>query len=290
MTMEKIAARQNEAWPLRMQFAARMLYNKAEKKNYAIWVLCIISTIMGFIASILPAWLASVVILLVDSLAFVFGIQMEKNIRQAAGLRGMFDRFVFGMPLDTAEDNTAELREVAVNLSEKYPREYEHQTTHDGSDVPPGVKDWYNTKIAVKEGFPPAFFLIKENKWWDKQMNRYKYILCLVVFIIIATLMLVCMKSLTLADIIIFVSGILGLLIRLIERIVVAIKSHDGGVEINKLIDVFANFDPNEGLKILQSEIDSYRSLPVVHCSFFHTKFAKKLHKKYSAIHVEGLE
>jgi len=285
LTMKEIAHRQNEPKALKIQFASRMLFNRAETENYIVWGLCLISALAGFLSDNLDAWIVSIVIIIADLLAFAFERRMEKDILQAADLRSMFDRYVFGMPQLLTEEASDVLYEVAEDLALKFPEEYKIQTTHTGSDTPPGVKDWYNTNIDIPAHTSPAFSLIKENKWWDRKMVRSKNIAYTAAALIVIIPTVVLCHNMPLADILVILAGILGLLIRLGERILTMNKYQKLSVQIDGYVENYENFAPSKGLSVLQNAIEERRHLPVVHCNAIHTKLAEKLHKKYEAIH-----
>ena len=285
--MKESARRQNEPKPLKFQFASRMLFNRAEKENYIIWVLCFVSALTGFVGSNSSAWIIAIVIIVTDLLALVLENKMEKDILQAADLRSMFDRYVFGMPQQLTDEASDVLCEVAEDLAMRYPKEYRIQTTHTGSDTPPGVKDWYCTNIDVPAHTEPVFLLIKENKWWDKKMVRSKSIAYTTATMIVTIPAVVLSHNMPLADIIVILAGILGLLIRLGSRIVTMYRYERMSIQLDGFVEKFDNFAPDKGLNVLQNAIEERRRLPIVHCNAIHIKLAKQLHAKYEAIHTK---
>lgn len=285
LTMKEIAHRQNEPKPLKLQFASRMLFNRAEIENYIVWGMCVISALAGFWGGNFATWIAPTVIIVADLLALALEKRMEKDILQAADLRSMFDRYVLGLPQFYSEEASDVLYEVAENLALKHPEAYTIQTTHTGSDTPPGVKDWYNTNIDIPSQTTPAFSLIKENKWWDRKMVRSKNIVysAIALFIVIPAAFFG--HSMPLTDILIIITGILSLLIRLGERMHIMCKYQKLSVQLDGFVENYENFAPGKGLDVLQNVIEERRRLPIVHCNALHVKWAKKLHEKYEAIH-----
>ena len=285
MTMKEIAHRQNEQKPLKIQFASRMLFNRAERENYIVWLLYLVSALAGFVGGNFAPWIAATVIIVADLLAYALEKRMEKDILQAADLRSIFDRYVFGMPQLLTEDASDTLCEVAEDLAIRYPKEYRIQTTHTGSDTPPGVKDWYNTNIDIPAHTTPVFSLIKENKWWDKKMVRSKNIAYTAATLLVLIPAVILGHSMPLADIIVILAGILGILIRLGSRILTMYQYQKMSIQLDGFVEKYDNFAPDKGLDVLQNAIEKRRRLPVVHCNAIHTKLAKKLHEKYRAIH-----
>ena len=287
--MKDIARRQNEPKPLKIQFASRMLFNRAEIENYIVWVLYLVSALAGFVGNDSATWIAATVIIVTDLLALALEKRMERDILQAADLRSMFDRYVFGMPQLLTEEASDVLCEVAKDLAIRYPEEYRIQTTHTGSDTPPGVKDWYNTNIDIPAHTAPVFSLIKENKWWDRKMVRSKNIAYTAAALIVVTPAVVLGHDMPLADIIVILAGILGLLIRLGGRILTMYQYQRMSIQLDGFVEKYYNFAPDKGLDVLQNAIEERRRLPIVHCNAIHTKLSKKLHEKYEAIHTKRI-
>lgn len=287
--MKEIARRQNEPKPLKIQFASRMLFNRAEVENYIVWMLYFVSAIAGFVGNGSATWIAATVIIVSDLLALTLEKRMERDILQAADMRSMFDRYVFGMPQLLTDEASDELCEVAEDLAIRYPEEYRIQTTHTGSDTPPGVKDWYNTNIDIPTHTAPAFSLIKENKWWDRKMVRSKNIAYTAATLIIVIPAVVLGHNMPLTDIIVILAGILGLLIRLGGRILTMYQYQRMSIQLDGFVEKYDNFAPDKGLDVLQNAIEERRRLPIVHCNAIHTKLAKKLHEKYEAIHTKRI-
>ena len=285
MTIKEIAQRQNEPKPLKIQFASRMLFNRAEAENYIVWLLCLVSALTGFVGSNVAPWIAATVIIVADFLALALEKRMERDIHQAADLRSIFDRYVFGMPQLLTEEDSDMLCEVAEDLVIRHPEEYRVQTTHTGTDTPPGVKDWYDTNINIPTHTAPAFSLIKQNKWWDRKMVRSKNIAYAAASLIILIPAVVLGHNMPLADIIVIFAGTLGLFIRLGGRILTMYQYQRMSIQLDGFVEKYDNFAPDKGLDVLQNAIEERRRLPIVHCNAIHTKLAKKLHKKYEAIH-----
>lgn len=283
--MKEIARRQNESQPLKIQFASRMLFNRAENENYGIWVLCTVSALAGFVNSSIPVWIAPAIIIAADLFAYLLEKKMERDINHAADLRSMFDRYVFGMPQICSEEEADVLYELAENMAMRYPDEYTIQTTHTGNDTPPGVKNWYNTDVDIPDNASPVFPLMKENKWWDAKMVHSKNITYGAASLFVVIPAIIWGRNMQFTDMIIVAAGILGLLIRLGERLLVMWNYKKLSIQIDGFVDAFDSFSQEKGLDVIQNAIEERRHLPIVHCNALHTRLAKKLHEKYAAIH-----
>lgn len=287
--MKEIARRQNEPKPLKILFASRKLFNRAEIENYIIWGLYLVSALAGFVGSNSAKWIAPTVIIVANLLSLALEKRMERDILQAADLRSMFERYVFGMPQLLTQDASDTLCEVAEDLAIKYPEEYRTQITHIGSDTPPGVKDWYNTNIDIPVHTTPVFSLIKENKWWDKKMVRSKNIAYTATALLVIIPAVIIGHNMPLVDIIVILAGILGVLIRLSSRIFTMYQYQKISIQLDGFVEKYDNFTPDKGLEVLQNAIEERRHLPIVHCNAIHTKLAKKLHKKYETTHTKRI-
>ena len=91
MSSKEIQVRQNQELQLKIQYAARECYNTAEKLNYWVWGLCILSFVIGFLPNESGSVLLSVGSILCDVLAFLLNIALVKMNSNAAMLRKHFD-------------------------------------------------------------------------------------------------------------------------------------------------------------------------------------------------------
>ncbi|MCC2198177.1 hypothetical protein LKD23_00085 [Faecalibacterium sp. CLA-AA-H233] len=91
MSSKEIQVRQNQELQLKIQYAARECYNTAEKLNYWVWGLCILSFVIGFLPNESGSVLLSVGSILYDVLAFLLNIALVKKNSNAAMLRKHFD-------------------------------------------------------------------------------------------------------------------------------------------------------------------------------------------------------
>lgn len=118
-------------------------------------------------------------------------------------------------------------------------------------------------------------------------MVRSKNITYAVAFSVVVISVVILGHNMPLTDIIVILAGILGLLIRLGGRIVTMYRYQRKSIQLDGFVEEYDNFVPDKGLDVLQNAIEERRRLPLVHCNALHTKLAKKLHKKYEAIHMK---
>lgn len=288
--MKEISRRQNESKPLKIQFTSRMLFNRAERENYFVWVLYVISALMSLLNNDFPKWVTPLAIIVFDLLALALEQKMKKDIIQAANLRSLFDRYVFGMPQVITREDSDELYEIVEDMVKRHPEKYRIQITHTGSDTPPGVKNWYNTNIDISTHTVPAFYLIKENKWWDKKMVRSKNVAYIVLALIVIIPTAFFGHCMPLSDIIVVLAGILGLLIRLGSKIITMCRYQKISNQLDGFVKEYDNFVSDKGLNVLQNTIEERRRLPLVHCNAIHTRLSKKLNNKYDTIYTDQID
>lgn len=283
--MKEIAERQNSAQSLKIQFAARFLFNRAEIENYFIWFLLILSSIAGFSSTKYPSFIITGIIFVIDFAVYALMTKTAKDIQQAANLRNLFDRYVFGLPQALKTSDIDELYETAEKLKLNHSEKYRIQTTHNGSDTPPGVKDWYNTNIKVPNHIPAIFFLIKENIWWDQKMVDFKIALYSIIILIVGILSVILCYNANLDTIFVIILGNSALLLRLRNRIAVHLKYRELSVIIDNYASEHNDSATEDDIVYLQKKIEERRMLEIVHCNLIHSIYSKSLHNIYESIH-----
>jgi len=93
MNSTSIIERQNKPCMLKIQYAARVYYNNAEKWNYIVWLFCLVSAFSVFLPDNLPYRLSFAVPFVADIAAWIFMNIVDKNVKKAAELRRYFDAF-----------------------------------------------------------------------------------------------------------------------------------------------------------------------------------------------------
>lgn len=102
-----IQERQNSEFALKVQYAARMCFNSAEKYNHLTWIACLVSAFSVFFPSGWPMYIINGIPGVADAMALVFGRITSQKVSQASMLRKYFDSYVLDRVTDgvtVAED------------------------------------------------------------------------------------------------------------------------------------------------------------------------------------------
>lgn len=172
MSSKEIQVRQNQELQLKIQYAARECYNTAEKLNYWVWGLCILSFVIGFLPNESGSVLLSVGSILCDVLAFLLNIALVKKNSNAAMLRKHFDDCVLKIGCEECS-TSRETFELVEKICAKHPQKFVTQIKNSGIDSPPGVKDWYSFSKKY-EGSEAQFECQRMNAWWDSKLSQWR--------------------------------------------------------------------------------------------------------------------
>lgn len=281
--MKEIAKRQNEELYLKLQFAARKLFNRAEITSYLTWLFCMISVVVGLLCSNDSHFIFAIITIVSEVAALFFDKYTAQTILNAADLRALFDHHILNLPLPKTEKPREELFEIAEKLKQNYYKEYLCQINNTGKQQPPGVKDWYDTEVDVPEGSCAAYFIFKENKYWDKKMVAFKTAMSIIAIIVVAVTLYIVYSNHSLSSFIWIVTGSLALFVKIVERLIVMIHYHDASVRIDTLLSIFDTLGKDKAIPEIQKAINIRRKLPVVHINLFHKIKAYTYHFLYRA-------
>ena len=280
---EIITNKQNQERLLLIQYAARECFNLAEKVNYWIWIFCFISAILVFVPDSVPAIIKDGVPLLLDILAFIFSFRFISKLQSAAKLRNYFDSEVLELNRDsfTASDKQ-DLNQIALSISRINPQKATKSIHNTGSDIPPGVRNWYEFKAGV-EGLASQYECQCQNVWWNKEMVKRKLIITPIIFITLLVfyiLIFVLCKTNLLS---VFVCSI-GILIKIIERFIEHYRYHVISIQIETIRKHIETQLSTKNIEELQLLINQRRNIPVLEINFVHRKKAKTLSSTYKDI------
>lgn len=279
--MDSITKRQNKLCMLKIQYAARVCYNNAEKLNYIVWLFCLVSAFSVFLPESLPYHLSFAVPFVADIAAWVLMNIVNRNVVKAAELRKYFDAYSIDIAINEfSEAEKRKLIELAEDKYAKNPKQAELQIKNTGSDYPPGVYDWY--KFSTKyESLKAKFECQCQNTWWDKKQFPLKYTVKAIAFVMVAILFIVLMIHNS------FVKTLLcsaGLLIKLAERMIDGFRYWRISIEIDGAQKTLEAHLTPEGIKELQVLIDKRRAVNILGINLLHKKSANKLTKRYDDI------
>lgn len=284
--MNIITEKQNEPDKLKLQYAARVFYNRAEKCNYIIWVLCILSSVMVFFSNSGTATTFVIVIIFFsDIFAFCLNKYMKKAVIIAADFKKLFDRQVFGEEIDciNTQNPYEKLTEFKEKLIMEKAIEFTVQSANSGADNPPGVKNWYyvdpNTQVDVA-----IFECQKQNVWWDKKISAYQRLFVTIVVVLVVIIAILLFRANILSEIVLIIFSQVWLLIKICERILTACNYKKISIEIDTIVNSFVDFSERKGIYNLQSKIEKRREIPLTHINLFHKNVAPQLTDLYLKI------
>ena len=276
-----IQERQNSEFALKVQYAARVCFNSAEKYNHLTWIACLASAFSVFFPSDWPVYIVNGIPGVADIMAFVFGRITSKKVSQASMLRKFFDSYALDIQADQfSEPELRVIREQTEKIYKKNPFDGTTQMTNTGSDLPPGVRDWYVFSKSYN-GIDAQFECQRQNTWWNSKMVKARIIATILGLILISSIFLFLLLDNSILNILLCSVGII---MRVCERAIENWKYF----RISRLIEgaqqTIEVHPTAEGVEKLQSLIDERRSINVLEFGYFHKKLANKLSKLYENI------
>lgn len=275
--------RQNQDLCLKIQYAARKYFNAAEKINYLSWGFCILAALMFFIPDSTAKFITIGFPVLLEIATFVTTFIFNYKLKNAAKLRNYFDSYVLMIKED--EYSTSEkqrLKELAFNIYQNNQTEAQIIIHNTGHDNPPGVHDWYEFKSNI-EGLNSQYECQRQNIWWNKKMVKNRLIcspLIIILLLVLFILMFVFLKP----DIWNVIACFLGVVIKIIERIIEHYKYHVISIKIETIHEHIENQLTTDNIEKLQNLINKRRSIPVLEINLAHKKRANKYSDSYEQI------
>ena len=282
--MENIKARQNEPWMLRIQYAAKYHFNRAEKIGHWIWIAALLAELCIFLPESTPdllKWGCPVSFLIIELL---ISDSFKNHIKTASSLRNFFDSYVLNLKYNEYSSNQIEeFEEEALRVFDKKVDAATTQISNTGRDFPPGVKDWYEFPKQYLDN-DAIFECQKQNKYWNHVLSkkrRYLYFSIMIISLLPLLIvglwgnhglrwsMLMCVS---------------GLVLRGIDRICAHISYARISHEIDSIVDNLSKDHKYSNLLDLQSKIDTRRTLPVLESDAIHKKLAAKISTTYERI------
>ena len=217
MNSNIIQERQNDEALLKIQYAARVSFNSAEKFNHFAWIACIVSAFSIFLPSGWPMCIINGIPFIADIFAFLFSIVTSWKVKQASTLRKYFDSYVLDIQLNQfSETELRKIREQTEKIYLKSPINAAIQMSNTGSDSPPGVRNWY-TFSEFYDGLDAQFECQRQNTWWNSKMVMIRTIATVVVLFVVGGIFIALLLSNNILNILLCSAGIL---IKICERII----------------------------------------------------------------------
>ncbi len=112
MNSNEIQERQNKEIALKVQYAARVCFNSAEKNNHFAWIACLVSAFSVFLPNSWPMYIINGIPCVADIFAFVFSLITSRQVNWASKLRKFFDSYVLDIqPNQFSETELRGIRE-----------------------------------------------------------------------------------------------------------------------------------------------------------------------------------
>ena len=281
MNSSKIQEAQNEICFLKIQYAARVSYNRAEKYNFLAWFACIVSAFSIFLPSALDESILNGIPFLFDFVAVVFYIKTCNNVKWGACLRKYFDAKVIGInPNQFSKSEEQSIIEKAENLFSQHNSDGWIQIGNTGRDNSPGVKDWYEFTKPL-DGVDAQFECQRQNVWWNKKMTSRRIPISIIIGVCISIVFLFVIRVTNRSVLnTLLCSG--GIILKICERVCENIKYIRISNQIDgskKTIEVKPEWEHIEQLQLF---IDERRAINVLESNSVHKKIAAKLSALYS--------
>lgn len=281
MNSSKIQETQNEICFLKIQYAAHVSYNTAEKYNFLAWCACIISAFSIFLPSALHESILNGIPFLFNFVAVVFYIITCNNVKWGARLRKYFDAKVIGInPNQFSKSEEQNIIEKAEILFSQHHSDGLIQVGNTGRDNPPGVKDWYEFTKPL-DGVDAQFECQRQNVWWNKKMTLCRIPISIIIGICISIVFLFVMQAINRSVLnTLLCSG--GIILKICERACENIKYMRVSNRIDGSKETIEVKPEREHIEQLQLLIDERRVINVLESNSVHKKIAAKLSALYS--------
>ena len=270
---------------LRIQYAARVCYNRAETVGLFVWLCALAAELCVFLPNRIPEVVQWVVPTCFCVLGLVLASWYVKLINNGASLRNFFDAYVLGLGFENykAEDRRS-IKELSLHIDEKKPGEANVQMSNTGRDKPAGVKDWYefDTDVPLTD-MDAVFECQKQNRWWNNELSKKRIFAsaCIVSFIVAAFAISLFIFPDYAWKIIICSTG---LALRGTERLIEHIKYYNVSRKIDWAVETMDCGFLKTNLLSLQESIAERRKIHVLESSKLHQKYAALLAEKYSKV------
>lgn len=281
MNSNEIQERQNEEISLKVQHAARVCFNSAEKYNHFAWIACLVSAFSVFLPNSWPMYIINGIPCVADIFAFVFSLITSYQVNWASTLRKYFDSYVLNIQVNQfSETELREIRERTEKIYLRNPINATIQMANTGNDSPPGVRDWY-VFSKFYDGINAQFECQRQNTWWNSKMVTVRIITTVFMLILVGSIFLFLLLNNSILNVFLCSAGIL---IKICERIIENWRYF----RVSRLIDgsqqTIEVHPTAEGIEKLQNLIDKRRSINVLELGWLHNKLANKFSKLYENI------
>lgn len=291
--MKEIRIRQNEPDILILQFLQRKMYDESKKYWrygwYVSWIMLICSLIFQLL-NLESSAMVIVIIAVLDVSIILLEYLANKRMKIGATAKYYIDNTLFELSNAESKYTIKEIRELAIECSEKNNISYEIQIRNTGKDNPPGLKDWYT--VSSSDDINQTIFMCQEeNSWWQNKLSKL-YMKCLLVTIgilMIISLLILCIFDITMETFVLIILTNLGILGKAIRDAIAMYKYNIIQVRIHENIEMIKRMSTIDisQLQLLQDNINALREVNFLVPDLLHKKKSIKLHLIYSDINRE---
>ena len=283
-SQNEIIQKQNDDGMLKCQYAARKYYNQAEILNYISWVIAFISSITFFIPESLGV-ISLIIPFIINILTLILSYSIKCNVKLGAQMRNFFDEKVLGIGNSFSASDEHKIWEKANTLIEARNNTFAYQSTHNGKDKPPGLKDWYvftKSKYTPKEA---VFECQKQNYWWTEKLYRKRIQIYIIVAIISLFISVIGFLISPLKTFLCLFSFVLKLCTDIVEftHCNQAMKS------ISTITNLKIESLNQSTLEELQQHIKERREIQILEMNYFHKKNAYKWSSLYETTSIDRI-
>jgi hypothetical protein len=266
---------------LKVQYAARVCFNSAEKYNIFAWIACLLSAFSVFLPNSWSMYIINGIPCVADILAFVFSLMTSYQVNWASKLRKYFDSYVLDIQLNQfSETELCKIREQTEKIYMRNPAHATTQITNTGKDSPSGVRNWY-VFSKFYNGINAQFECQRQNTWWNSKMVKARIITTAFIFILVGGVFFFLALNNSILNVLLCSTGVL---IKICERVIENWRY----ARVSRLIDgsqqTIEVHPTVEGIEQLQNLIDKRRAINVLEFGVLHNRLASKLTKLYENI------
>ena len=172
---------------MKVQYAARVCFNSAEKYNIFAWIACLLSAFSVFLPNSWSMYIINGIPCVADIFAFVFSLITSYQVNWASKLRKFFDSYVLDIQLNQfSETELREIREQTEKIYIRNPTYAATQMANTGKDSPSGVRNWY-VFSKFYHGINAQFECQRQNTWWNSKMVTVRIITTAFIFILVGS-------------------------------------------------------------------------------------------------------
>ena len=268
---EEILRKQNDEGMLKCQYAARTYYNRAEIESNISWILALIAAAIVFIPDKVGVILL-IIPIIIDIATFILNYLVERNVKSGAQMRNFFDAKVLGICDSYSPSEEHGIWEKANTTVTAKKSTFIYQSTHNGKDTPPGLKDWYVFSKTYSTSEEAVFECQKQNFWWTDKLYQKRiriYIITAVVFFFIAIIGF-CFSPLK------TILCLVSFAVKLCADIRGSVQCSHVMQSIKTLSDLQSTAINPSIIESLQEKIKERREIQILESNKFHNKNARK--------------